>query len=425
MSHPDMLRTKIETQSFCSDIFGVRRRAVADRNLHVRWLGKTTGIIDLSWPGGLAGRTRAAGVTCPWPAISRHVTAAGYDGSCLTWAVSSISPSGAGGGMQFGPRDARGPTAGLGGACLLHPMRGCRVCWGPWDFPFPMSGPSMHTGVRPNASRRHVTCSPAGVPSATPSRAVGSSLSMPPSGGGGTTTAVPGHGSHLLDSIRCEAAFPDSRASPPAARRGGCTACSPRAQRGDALRRPPHVTIGRLGRWSPAVDRSVHDRAAGRPDLPTAPRASVLPHPGRPVGLCEPKLSAEPGRRVGIRGGPCGPQGLLPPLRTSRLRDRPVPRLRRGVPRGRGILRPGYGQDDAPAAVDAGGSRRVPARSRRAGRRGSPRRHGRCDVGGPARRTSADHEHRRRYGRGGAERQHLGRLAGVGARPCLGGRRAG
>ena len=51
MSDPDMLRTKIETQSSFSDVFCVRRRAVADRNLHVRWLGKTAGIIELSWPG--------------------------------------------------------------------------------------------------------------------------------------------------------------------------------------------------------------------------------------------------------------------------------------------------------------------------------------------------------------------------------------
>ena len=57
----------------------------------------------------------------------------------------------------------------------------------------------------------------------------------------------------------------------------------------------------------------------GRPDLPAAPRASVLPHPGRPVGLREPQLPAGPGRGVGVRGGPCGPQGLLPPLRASRL----------------------------------------------------------------------------------------------------------
>lgn len=124
----------------------------------------------------------------------RHVTAAGDDGSCLTWAVDSMPPSGAGGGSSS-ERDARGPTAGLGGACLLHPMRGCRVCWGPWDSPFPTGGPSMRTGVQRNASRRHVTCSPAGDPSVTPVRAVGSSLSMPPSGGAGTTTAVPGLGS--------------------------------------------------------------------------------------------------------------------------------------------------------------------------------------------------------------------------------------
>ena len=68
---------------------------------------------------------------------------------------------------QLGPRDARGPTARLGRSML----------------------------VTSTASRRRVTCSPGGDPSVTPARAVGSSLSMPRSGGNGTTTAVPGHGS--------------------------------------------------------------------------------------------------------------------------------------------------------------------------------------------------------------------------------------
>ena len=53
----------------------------------------------------------------------------------------------------------------------------------------------MRTGVRPNASRRRVTCLPGGTPGVIPARAAESSPSMPPSGGGGTTTAVPGHGS--------------------------------------------------------------------------------------------------------------------------------------------------------------------------------------------------------------------------------------
>ena len=226
----------------------------------------------------------------------------------------------------------------------------------------------------------------------------------------------------VLRALAPEERFSRLASSREARRLYGLFASSPNVA--DALRCPPHVTIGRLGRWSPAVARSVHDREARRPDLPAAPRASVLQYPGR-LWPARTEAVRGLGGGVGVRGGLCGTQGFC------RHCEHPVYEIVQCRACGEvyleaeEALRPGYGQDDAPAAVGAGGSRRVPARSRRAGRRGSRRRHGRCDVGGPARRTSADHEHRRRYGGSGAEPQHLGRLAGIGARPCLGGRRAG
>ena len=57
----DMLRVEIETQSFYSDIFGVRRRAVARVRVACRRLDNTSGMIDLSWPGGLLLERRAEG----------------------------------------------------------------------------------------------------------------------------------------------------------------------------------------------------------------------------------------------------------------------------------------------------------------------------------------------------------------------------